>query len=107
MSARRVVIVVWAGLCLAGVAATAALDAEPYPDPGSATEEPTPARPRTAGCQEIADRIEQARAEAEHERQEALSPSAPPRHQNRLEATAIVVPKECADELEERGLTSR
>lgn len=102
------VIVAWAGLCLAGVAATAALDAEAYPDhPGSAAEEPTPAGTRTAGCQEIADRIEQARAEAERERQEAFSPSAPPRHQDRLHVTAIVVPKECADELEERGLTSR
>lgn len=102
------VIVVWAGLCLAGVAATAALDAEPYPDhPGSAADEPTPTGTRTADCQEIADRIEQARAEAERERQEALSPSATPRHHDRLVVTAVVVPKECADELEERGLTSR
>ncbi|MFF3122888.1 hypothetical protein ACFVRD_11050 [Streptomyces sp. NPDC057908] len=106
MSARRQIIAAWAGLCLVGIAATSALNAEPYTDkPVSPAEEPTPTDTYAVDCQEIADAIEQARAEAKHEQQEALNPSANPAYQSTV--TDVAVPEECADELEDRGLKTR
>ncbi|MBO3676693.1 hypothetical protein [Streptomyces sp. NEAU-YJ-81] len=108
MSARRPIIAAWAGLCLAGIAATSALNAEPYTDkPGSPAEEPTPTGTYAVDCQEIADDIEQARAEAKREQPEALNPSATPLHQGTVTFEAVAVPEECADELEDRGLKTR
>lgn len=106
MSARRRVVAVWAGLCLGGLAATSALNAEPSTGtPGSPVEEPTPAGVVAVDCEEIADHVERARAEAERERREALDPSAAPTYANQTLGTQVV-PQECADELEDRGLTT-
>lgn len=106
MSARRWIIAVWAGLCLAGMAATSALNVGSYTgQPESPTEEPVPTGTHVVDCQEIADGIEQTRAEAERERQEALDPSATSPYQ--YTAIAVAVPEECADELEDRGLKTR
>ncbi|MFI6731049.1 hypothetical protein [Streptomyces atratus] len=106
MSARRQIIAAWAGLCLVGIAATSALNAEPYTDkPVSPVEDPTPTGTYAVDCQEIADDIEQARAEAKREQQEALNPSATPAYQSTI--TDVWVPEECADELEDRGLKTR
>lgn len=95
------IIVVWAGLCLAGIAATSALDAGTHPErPESRTEEPVPTGTHAVDCQALADDIEQARAEAERERQkEPLK--------GRATAKTVSVPDECADELEDRGLRTR
>jgi len=108
MSARRWIIAAWAGLCLAGMAATAALNAgSAPPGPAVPAEEPTPTGTHAVDCQEIAGDIEQARAETERERLEALDPSATPAHRGRLTARAVAVPEECADELQDRGLMTR
>ncbi|WP_406735497.1 hypothetical protein OG508_37295 [Streptomyces sp. NBC_01108] len=102
MSTRRPIIAVWAGLCLVGIAATAALNAEPYTDKrDSPAQEPTPTGPYAVDCREIADHIEQARAEAKREQQEALNPSATPAYQSTVRDVAVT--EECADELEDRG----
>ncbi|TWF87961.1 hypothetical protein [Streptomyces capillispiralis] len=101
----RRVVAVWAGLCLGGLAATSALTADPSGDaPGPPGGEPSPGTPYAVGCREIADEVEQARAEAERERREALDPSAGPAPGDRT-LTATVVPEECADVLRDRGLT--
>ncbi|MFD7996101.1 hypothetical protein [Streptomyces mexicanus] len=101
MSARRWIIAVWAGLCLAGIAATSALNAGTYTDkPDSPSEEPVPTDTYVVDCQAIADDIEQARAEAERERQEEPL-------KGRATAKTVWVPEECADELEDRGLKAR
>ncbi|MGC9377627.1 hypothetical protein [Streptomyces sp. MH13] len=101
MKARRWIVVVWAGLCLAGAAATAALDTGPAQEPGwFPAGEPAPTRTYGVDCREIADEVEQARAEAERERLEA------PARGTRT-ATSVRVPEACAAELEERGLTVR
>ncbi|MFE4330007.1 hypothetical protein ACFRQM_11215 [Streptomyces sp. NPDC056831] len=106
MSTRRQITAAWAGLCLAGIAATSALNAEPYTDkPVSPVNEPTPTGTYAIDCQEIADDIEQARAEAKREQQEALKPSATPAYQSTV--TDWAAPEECADELEDRGLKTR
>lgn len=106
MSARRRIIAAWAGLCLVGIAATSALNAEPYTDKReSPAEEPTTTGTYAVDCQEIADKIEQARAEAKREQQEARNPSAPGAYQSTVRDMAV--PKECADELEDRGLKNR
>ncbi|MGJ3559362.1 hypothetical protein ACR6C2_13870 [Streptomyces sp. INA 01156] len=96
----------WGGPCCAWPAS--------LPPPPS-----TPSRPRThrsprgeatpsgtyaVDCQEIADRIVQARAE--RERWEALDPSATPANP-RLVITDRAVPKECVDELKGRDLKDR
>ncbi|MFI9772921.1 hypothetical protein ACIHJG_39740 [Streptomyces sp. NPDC052415] len=105
MSTRRWIIAVWAGLCLAGIAATSALNAGPYTDkPESPTEEPVPTGTYVVDCQEIADDIEQARAEAERQWQEALNPPETPIYQGGATIKDFLVSKECADELEDRGL---
>lgn len=105
MSTRRWIIAVWVGLCLAGIAATSALNAGPYTDkPESPTEEPVPTGTYVVDCQEIADDIEQARAEAERQRQEALNPSGTPTYQGGATIKGFLVSEECADELEDRGL---
>ncbi|MFB7460640.1 MULTISPECIES: hypothetical protein [unclassified Streptomyces] len=101
MSARRWIIAVWAGLCLACIAATSALNAGTYTDkPESPSEEPVPTDTYVVDCKAIADDIEQARAEAERERQEEPL-------KGRATAKAVWVPEECADELEDRGLKTR
>ncbi|MGW6456958.1 hypothetical protein ACWF94_13730 [Streptomyces sp. NPDC055078] len=106
MSARRRIIAAWAGLCLAGIAATSALDTEPHPgEPMSPVEVPTPTGTYAIDCQEIADSIEQARAGAEREQREALKPSATPGYQ--ITVRDVAMPNECADELEDRGLKTR
>ncbi|MGD1224943.1 hypothetical protein AB9Q10_41725 [Streptomyces krungchingensis] len=102
MSARWWITAVWAGLCLAGITATSALNAGTHSDkPGSRTEEPVPTGTHAADCQAIADDIEQARAEAERERRQD-EPS-----QGRATFKAVWVPEECADELVSRGLKAR
>ncbi|GGZ74634.1 hypothetical protein [Streptomyces bluensis] len=101
MSARRWIIAVWAGLCLAGMAATSALNDGPYADTReSPTEEPVRTGPYVADCKAIADYIEQARAEAERELQEDPL-------KGRATASVVSVPEECADEFENRGLEAR
>ncbi|GAA3827720.1 hypothetical protein [Streptomyces chiangmaiensis] len=108
MSARRWIIATWTGLCLAGLAATSALNGASFAGTlESPTGEPTPAGTYVVDCQEIADDIEQARAEAERERQQALNPSAAPAHPGRATVKVMAVPEECADELEDRGLKTR
>ncbi|CAL9441404.1 hypothetical protein SUDANB176_02254 [Streptomyces sp. enrichment culture] len=107
MSARRRIAVGWAVLCLAGLAATSALDAGPSTDtPESPAGDPAPTGAYAVDCQKIADHVEQARAGAERERREALDPSASPGHPNATFRT-VTVPEECADELEDRGLMTR
>ncbi|MFI8303114.1 hypothetical protein ACIF80_06645 [Streptomyces sp. NPDC085927] len=104
MNARRRIVAGWAVLCLTGLAATLALDAEPSTDaPESPAGKATPAGTYAVDCQEIADRVEQARAEAERERREAPDPAAAPGRPNATVRT-VAVPEECADELEDRGL---
>ncbi|WP_410539820.1 hypothetical protein [Streptomyces sp. KL2] len=111
MNARRRIAVGWAVLCLAGLAATLALGTEPSADtrrsPGG---EPTPTGTYAVDCRELADDVAQARAEAEaeaeRERREALAPSATPVRPNATLRT-VMVPEECADEFEDRGLMTR
>ncbi|MFH8972490.1 hypothetical protein [Streptomyces sp. NPDC017890] len=99
MKVRRPIVVAWAGLCLAGAAATAALDTGSPPEELGwfPAEEPTPPKTHAVDCQEIADEVEQARAEAGRERREAPA-------RGTQTATSVWVPDECVDELEERGL---
>ncbi|MFF8091886.1 hypothetical protein [Streptomyces sp. NPDC016675] len=94
------VVVVWAGLCLAGAAATSALGGEPDAEGTRGTaEEPTATKSSAVNCEEAADLVEQARAEAARERVENDGAT------QRL--TAVSVPEECADETEARGPAER
>lgn len=68
---------------------------------------PVPTGTYVVDCKAIADDIEQARAEAEQERQQALHPSAAPTYQGRATMKDVWVPEECADDLEDRGLKTR
>ncbi|MFE4957693.1 hypothetical protein ACFRCW_27380 [Streptomyces sp. NPDC056653] len=105
MSARRWIITVWAVLCLTGITTTAALNTgSPTGQPNSPSGEPTPTGTHVMDCQEIADYVEQIRAGAERDRQEVLDPSAPAAHRGKITAETVVIPTECADVLEERGL---
>ncbi|MEW1681805.1 hypothetical protein [Streptomyces sp. NPDC093594] len=104
MSTRRWVVAVWAGLCLVGIAAASALNSGPDTDKPESPQEPVPTGTYVVDCQEIADDIERARAETERQRQEALNPSGTPTYQGGATATDFLVPEECADELEDRGL---
>ncbi|MGX1564358.1 hypothetical protein [Streptomyces sp. NPDC055506] len=107
MRARRRIVVAWAGLCLAGLAATLALDSESYTDGSDAsTEEPTPSGTNVVDCQEIADSIARARAEARREEREALGPSPTVDYQSVIVGD-VAVPEECADELDDLGIKSR
>ncbi|MET9774368.1 hypothetical protein ABZ023_08840 [Streptomyces sp. NPDC006367] len=102
--ARRRVVAVWAGLCLTGAVATLALEGGPHPAASEApTGEPTPAGTRAVDCEEIADHIEQDRAEAERARREALDPSASPDGTFTMTHKVFAVPRECAETLGERG----
>ncbi|MFI0815276.1 hypothetical protein ACH4TX_03825 [Streptomyces sp. NPDC021098] len=102
---RRRIIAVWAGLCLAGAAATSALDAvSSTAPPESPYEEPTPTRTYPVDCREIADEIERDRAGARRTRQATPGPSATPGGRVRFTAKSWSVPEECVDELEDRGL---
>ncbi|MFJ5779740.1 hypothetical protein [Streptomyces sp. NPDC093094] len=60
MSRRRWVVAAWAVLCVAGFAATAALDA--FPAPGAHSEEPV-----SVECAEYIRNVEKQLAEAERE----------------------------------------
>lgn len=88
------VVGVWAALCLGGLAATSALNAEP------ATEEPKPRATAVftavVDCEQTADEIERSRTEAQETRQPSGEPTV-------VEGLAAV-PAQCADELDERGL---
>ncbi|MGR3936522.1 hypothetical protein [Streptomyces sp. BRA346] len=104
---RRGIVVARAGLCLAGMAATAALNDEPYTaQPESPTGEPTPTAPYTVDCRRIGDDIERERAEAKRKQQEALKPSGAPAYQGRVIARDVAVPEECVNHLKDRGLWS-
>lgn len=103
MKAAHTAIAAWAGLCLAGLAATSVLTAEPYADkPDSpyeqATPTPTPTATYTVDCRQIADDIERSRAEADRQVQEGFS--------GNVTFREIAVPEECAGVLEARGLKS-
>jgi len=105
---RRGIFVAWAGLCLAGTAATAALDAGAYTDPPeSPAGEPTPTATYTLDCRRIGDDIERERAEAKRRQQEVLKPSGAATSQGRVIARDVVVPEECVDHLEDRGLWAK
>ncbi|MYR42500.1 hypothetical protein [Streptomyces sp. SID5910] len=106
MSARRRIVVVWAGLCLAGLAATAALRVDPYADgAGSPGEEPTPTESYAVVCEAVADDVaEERRAGGEGGGRTAPLPSPSPQIVQKLTMTAV--PEECVDELEARGLMS-
>ncbi|MFD3621630.1 hypothetical protein ACFWWT_41840 [Streptomyces sp. NPDC058676] len=102
MTARRQIIVAWAGLCLLGIVATAVLDAGPSTQKSdSPVEEPTPVATGTYAieCQDIADHIEQARARAKREQQEALNRYPSPGQRGTFTVEDVAVPEECADEL--------
>ncbi|GHB32205.1 hypothetical protein GCM10010377_23120 [Streptomyces viridiviolaceus] len=108
MSARRRIVAVWAGLCLGGIAATSALDADPYAGgPEFPGDDPTPAESHAVDCEEIAGELARERAEAAAERQRVLT-AAPSAFPSPPVATfrAVAVPEGCADELRARGLTS-
>lgn len=97
----------WAVLCLAGLAATSALDADSSGDTRkSPAGEPMPTGTYVVDCQEIADDIAQARAEVEREWREALDPSATPANP-RLAVKDWAVPEECVDELKDLDLKER
>ncbi|WP_063730478.1 hypothetical protein [Streptomyces sp. RTd22] len=105
---RRGIFVAWAGPCLAGVAATAALSAEPYTgQPESPAGEPTPTATYTLDCRRIGDDIERERAEAKRSQQEALEPSGAATSQGRVIVRDVAVPEECVDHLEDRGLWAK
>ncbi|MFF5720635.1 hypothetical protein [Streptomyces buecherae] len=94
----------WSVVCLVGLGATVVLDAERPSGATSPTRGPAPGGGTAAvDCREVAEDIARARAEALRERREALDPSAAPTRR-RLAFTATTVPKECADELAERGV---
>ncbi|WP_329182882.1 hypothetical protein [Actinacidiphila glaucinigra] len=94
LNARRWIAAIWAGLCLAGIAATSALNAGMQTDkPESHTEEPVRTGTHVVDCEVLVDDIEQARADAERERQEEPL-------KGRATAKTVWVPQECADELE-------
>lgn len=98
LSVCRGIVLAWAGLCLAGIAATSALDAEPYADePESPAGEPTPTATYTVDCREIADDIERDRAGAERRMREGLKGG-------HVTVRDVAVPEECAGVLEARGL---
>lgn len=107
MSTRRRIAAGWAVLCLAGLAATSALEAgPPAGTPSSPGREPTPTATYTVDCRELADDIAWARAEAERGRREALDPSATPVRPSTT-LRSVLVPRECVDEFEDRGLMTR
>ncbi len=103
MNARGRIVVAWAGLCLAGLGATVALDTPASTDESeSPAGEPTPAGTQAVDCHEVADLIEQARAEAGRERREAVGSSPSAAYQSAVVGD-VAVPEECADELEDLG----
>ncbi|MBL3668363.1 hypothetical protein JL475_20685 [Streptomyces sp. M2CJ-2] len=97
MSARRRIVVGWAVLCLAGLAATSVLAADSSRDTRkSPAGEPMSTGTDVVDCQEVADDIAQARAEAERERREVLDPSTTPANP-KMVITYRAVPEECVD----------
>ncbi|MGA5140675.1 hypothetical protein [Streptomyces azureus] len=103
MSARRRIVAAWAGVCLAGLLGTYALHTESSTGgSGSPAGEPAPTGTYAVDCQEIADYIEQARAEARREHREAPGPSPTTVFQS-LIVGDVAVPEECAEELEDLG----
>ncbi|MFI6369641.1 hypothetical protein [Streptomyces sp. NPDC050546] len=96
MSTCRRIAVVWAGACLAGLAATSALNSASYTDDSnSPAREATPTG--TYDCQEIHDSIEQARAEARREQQDMIAASPDASYQSVVVGT-MAVPEECSGE---------
>ncbi|MBN3932105.1 hypothetical protein IQ279_21180 [Streptomyces verrucosisporus] len=107
MSVRRRIVAAWAVLCLAGLAATFALETDPSAGtPSPRGGEPAPADTRAVDCRELAADVARARAEAERGRREALDPSVTPVRPNTTIRT-MAVPPECVDEFEDRGLMTR
>ncbi|WP_129840175.1 hypothetical protein [Streptomyces sp. RFCAC02] len=92
---------IWAGLCLSGMAVTWALNAWSYSGgPESPAGNPEPSGTYSAECEAIADGIAQARFDE-------LKTQEKERLQGQLTVMDISVPEECADELEARGLIDR
>ncbi|MFJ8467212.1 hypothetical protein [Streptomyces swartbergensis] len=103
MSARRRIVAAWAGVCLAGLVSTYALNAESSTGgSGSPAGEPAPTGTYAVDCQEIADHIEQARAEALREHREAFGPSPTVGYQSVIVGD-VAVPEKCAEQLEDLG----
>ncbi|QWB27660.1 MULTISPECIES: hypothetical protein [Streptomyces] len=96
MSTRRRIVVVWAGACLAGLAATSTLNSGSYTDDSNTpAQEATPTG--TYDCQEIYDSIEQARAEARREQQDMIDASPDVAYQSVIVGD-VAVPEECLGE---------
>ncbi|MFI6876401.1 hypothetical protein ACIBL6_23525 [Streptomyces sp. NPDC050400] len=93
MAGRQWAVAVWAGLCVAGIAATAALESPPSPG-SSGHPDPSPSGTYAVDCEEIADGIEHERA----------ADAARPTPEGKVEFKAYAVPEQCADVLERRGL---
>jgi len=85
------------------MAATFALNAGQHTDkPESPPKELTPTGTRALDCREIADYVEQARAEDERERQESSTPSTTGTFRNIV--VTVATTKECAAELKDLDL---
>ncbi|MCT9137915.1 hypothetical protein [Streptomyces violarus] len=104
MNARGRIVAVWAGLCLAGLGATLALNTPASTDESeSPTREPMLTGTQAFDCQEIAASVEEARAEAGRERREAVGSSPTAAYQSVIVGD-VAVPEECADEIEDLGV---
>lgn len=91
-------------MCLAGLVGTYALNTQSSTGgSGSPADEPTPTGTYAIACQEFADHIEQARAEALREHLEAFGPSPTVGYQSVIVGD-MAVPEECAEELEDLGM---
>ncbi|WP_143645427.1 hypothetical protein [Streptomyces swartbergensis] len=102
MSARRRIVAAWAGVCLAGLVGTYALNTGSSTGGSGSPGEPAPTGTYAVDCQEIADHIAQARAEARREHLEAVGPSPTTGYQSVIVGD-VAVPEACAEELEDLG----
>jgi hypothetical protein len=90
-------------VCLAGLVGTYALNAaSPTGGSGAPAGEPTPTGTYAVACQEFADHLEQARAEALREHLERFGPSPTVGYQPVIVGD-VAVPEECAEGLEDLG----
>jgi hypothetical protein len=90
-------------VCLAGLVGTYALNAEsPTGGSGSPAGKPVPTGTYAVDCQEFADHVEQARAEALREHLEAFGPSPTVGYQSVIVGD-MAVPEECAEVLDDLG----